>query len=208
MKKLICQKEIEEIAARGETSLCVDADTIITPSAKDAAKSAGIEIREAGSACSSPAKTKENACSADGEITADMFYTVLKTLSEQGRLDEAIAKITGGCIADPSGVKLCHGNQVILEPLDTGTPGAKAAYKEVFGKPDSAISSGFLEIDNSRFDWELESDEINYIIEGVVSISIDGQTYTGKDGDVFYLPAGAKVVWEAKGKARMFYTTP
>ncbi len=204
MKKLICQKEIEEIAVRGEKVLCIDADTIMTPLAKDAAKNAGMEIKEG--IVTSTAKGQEKTCK-DGEITADMFYTVLKTLSEQGLLHKSIARLTDGCEADASGLKLCHGNQVILEDLDTGTPGAKAAYKEIFGSPASSINSGFLEIDNSRFDWQLEGEEINYIIAGEVSISIDGRTYTGKSGDVFYLPAGAKVIWETRGKARMFYAT-
>ncbi len=209
MKKLICQKDIESMAAKGEKTVCVDADTIMTPSAKDAAKNAGIEIRDGVAACctSSTVKSQNEACCQGGEISADMFYTVLKTLAERGLLHESLARITGACEEDESGLRLCYGSQVVLDPLDTGTPGAKASYKEVFGSPVSSISSGFLEIDNSRFDWKLEGEEINYIIEGDVSISINGRTYTGKGGDVFYLPAGAKVVWETKGKARMFYAT-
>lgn len=38
MKKLVCARDIEECGKQGKTEYCVDGDTIITPSAKDAAE--------------------------------------------------------------------------------------------------------------------------------------------------------------------------
>ena len=38
MKKLVCARDIEECGKQGKTEYCVDSDTIITPSAKDAAE--------------------------------------------------------------------------------------------------------------------------------------------------------------------------
>ena len=42
MKKLICAKEVEALAQKGEKVMYIDADTLITPSAKDAAAERGI----------------------------------------------------------------------------------------------------------------------------------------------------------------------
>ena len=42
MKKLVCVKDIESFSKLGEKVFCIDENTIITPSAKDAAKSYGI----------------------------------------------------------------------------------------------------------------------------------------------------------------------
>ena len=45
MKKLVCARDIEECSKQGKTEYCVDGDTIITPSAKDAARRAGSGLR-------------------------------------------------------------------------------------------------------------------------------------------------------------------
>ena len=42
MKKLICTKEVEEAVAKGEKVVYIECNTIITPSAKDAAAEHGI----------------------------------------------------------------------------------------------------------------------------------------------------------------------
>ena len=46
MKKLVCAKDIEALGARGETVCYVDGDTIVTPSARDAAEERGIAFSE------------------------------------------------------------------------------------------------------------------------------------------------------------------
>lgn len=44
MKTLICAKDIELLAMEHKKDICVEDDALITPSAKDAAKSNGIQI--------------------------------------------------------------------------------------------------------------------------------------------------------------------
>ena len=44
MKKLVCEKDIEKLVNEGKKVCYVDENTLITPSAKDAARTAGIEI--------------------------------------------------------------------------------------------------------------------------------------------------------------------
>ena len=46
MKKLVCARDIEECSKQGKTEYCVDGDTIITPSAKDAAEACGIRFTD------------------------------------------------------------------------------------------------------------------------------------------------------------------
>ena len=45
MKRLICAKEVEACAQQGQKVMYIDADTLITPSAKDAAAAADIEFK-------------------------------------------------------------------------------------------------------------------------------------------------------------------
>ena len=51
MKKLICAKEVETLQKQGKTIFYIDCDTIVTPSAKDAAKAAGIKFSTESPAC-------------------------------------------------------------------------------------------------------------------------------------------------------------
>ena len=51
MKKLICAKDIEALVKQGQKTLCIDANTIFTPSAKDALRAAKIEIFEGKAEC-------------------------------------------------------------------------------------------------------------------------------------------------------------
>ena len=62
-------------------------------------------------------------------------------------------------------------------------------------------------IENSSFDWELTYEEIDYVIEGTLTVTIDGTTYTAHAGDVLFVPSGSKVTWGSPDKARVFYAT-
>ena len=69
MKKLICAKDVESCVQKGEAILYIDSNTLITPSARDAAAQANIEFREGccpaadnscGAAETSSAATSDN----------------------------------------------------------------------------------------------------------------------------------------------------
>ena len=205
---MICAKDIEALIKKGETTLCVDGKTILTPSAKDAVKAAGIEIVEGNCTSAAPA-----APAAEGEISSDMIYQALKAMLSKGMLngvlEDAVDKASAPylCESHGSGLKLVRGNTVKMETLDVGVPGAKVCYQEMVGKGEATTSAGFLEIDNSQFDWELEYEETDYVVEGTMTVCVDGQTFTAHAGDMFFLPKGSKVVMGSPDKCKVFYTT-
>ena len=41
-------------------------------------------------------------------------------------------------------------------------------------------------IDHSEFAWELTYEEIDYVIEGTLTVTIDGKKYTANAGDVLF----------------------
>ena len=59
-----------------------------------------------------------------------------------------------------------------MDVFDTGNPDATAYFQELVSKDESHISAGFLIIENSKFDWELTYEEIDYVIEGTLTITI------------------------------------
>lgn len=208
MKKLICVKDVEAVEKQGQKVLYIDCKTIITPAAKDAAKVCGIEFSTEQK--SSESELSKLANSNSGEIDSQMIYTVLKALSDKGLLKGLVENLpTAPYMAerDGGGMKLIRGNSVKFDVFDTGNPSNKVFYQELISKDESSMSAGFLTIEKSSFEWELTYEEIDYVIEGTVTVSINGKTYTAYPGDVLYVPSGSKVVWGSPDKAKIFYTT-
>lgn len=208
MKKVICAEDIQILAKQGQKKFCIEPGAILTPSAIDAAKAADIEI------CAADLKNEvldTKTSTSDEQITSDFIYGALKSMLDKGLLNTIPCGSNESFSADSdkSGLKLVYGKTVNLDTLDTGTPGTKASYKEVIGSSDgSHMGAGFLEIDKSTFEWELSGyEEIDYVIEGTLTVSVNGTPYTGHPGDVFFIPSGSKVVWSSLDKAKMFYAT-
>lgn len=208
MKKLICVKDIEALEKQGKKVFYLDGDTIITPSAKDAAKACGIEFSTEAHCCEEKASKPEIASS--GDIDSNMIYEVLKKLLEKGMLQgmfENVPELPYTAERGPGGLKLVRGSSVKMDVFDTGNPDNKVFYQELVSKDDCSMSAGFLTIEKSNFEWELCYEEIDYVIEGTLTLTVDGKTFTAYAGDVLCVPSGSKVIWGSPDKARVFYTT-
>ena len=198
MKQLVCAKDIEALNAEGKKIFYIEDGSIITPSARDAAEALGVKF----------CKKEEEVLSAvpafDG-MDSEKIYAVLKVLMERGLLNDILKPYEAE--SHENGLKVVRGDSVKMDVFETGNPSAKAYYQELISKDESHISAGFLVIDHSSFEWELTYEEIDYVIEGTLTVSIDGKTYTAKAGDVVFVPSGSKVVWGSPDKARIFYAT-
>lgn len=199
MKDLVCAKDVEALAQTGENVYRIACGTIITPSARDAAEALGVTFKE--QAEPEPAAV----CGSSQEIDSGRIYTVLKALMEKGLLEGIFKPFESE--SHKNGLKVVRGGTVKMDVFDTGNPQAKAFFQELVSKAESHISAGFLVIDHSEFDWELTYEEIDYVIEGTLTVTIDGRKYTAHAGDVLFVPSGSKVVWGSPDKARIFYAT-
>lgn len=197
MKDLVCAKDVEALAQTGENVYRIACGTLITPSARDAAEALGVTFKEQAE----PAAV----CGSSQEIDSGRIYTVLKALMEKGLLEGIFKPFESE--SHKNGLKVVRGGTVKMDVFDTGNPQAKAFFQELVSKEESHISAGFLVIDHSEFDWELTYEEIDYVIEGTLTVTIDGRKYTAHAGDVLFVPSGSKVVWGSPDKARIFYAT-
>lgn len=207
MKKLVCASEVEAAVKTGQKAVHIDCNTIITPAAKDAARELGVlfTAAQAGQEAGGAQQESRTEGELDREVICQIVKAVLASQLLSGRsafsppyLSETELK---------SGVKIIRGRTVQFENFDTGNPAANVSYREVIGKSESQMSAGFLTIEQSSFDWELSYEEIDVILEGNLSVTINGVTQHAAQGDVLFIPKGTKITWSAASYVKLFYVT-
>ncbi|MCG8531761.1 MAG: cupin domain-containing protein [Desulfovibrionales bacterium] len=218
MKRIVCAEDVEKLVCDNQTTLYIDTNTLLTPAAQDAAALAGVAI-----VCGEePACAPESACEeqtlcsgqsvAEGqEITSDIIYAALKALHAKGLLDEFLRDLKQKFTAiECGGGKVVRGKSVTLDPVQTcrnqAITGGQVASQEVTGGKDGKLASGFFKVTQTRFEQTFACETCCHLLEGSLTVIINGEYISVHEGDVMHIPAGADVVWETFETARLFYT--
>ena len=107
---------------------------------------------------------------------------------------------------DPSGVAVVKAEKIEKVKFDTGNPQDQVYVTDLFSLEESPrIGAGMMEMTKSTFDWTLNYDEIDYVIEGKLEIVIDGRTITGEKGDVLLIPKGSSIKFKATEYPKFIY---
>ena len=110
-------------------------------------------------------------------------------------------------VDEKSGIRSYRLPMVKPEPFNTGKAGDRVFLKDLATLEESPrLGFGVMEMDRSTFKWTLNYDEVDYIIEGVLEILIDGRKVVGRAGDVIFIPAGSTIEFSAPVFTRFFYT--
>lgn len=92
--------------------------------------------------------------------------------------------------------------------LDTGKPGDIVYTRDLFTLEESPrLGCGLMEMDHTTFDWHLTYDEIDYVIEGELTIIINGEKITAGPGEIILIPKDSKIQFSVPEKARFLYVT-
>ena len=92
--------------------------------------------------------------------------------------------------------------------LDTGVPSDIVYTKDLFTLQESPrLGCGVMEMKATTFDWTLNYDEIDYVIEGSLSIIINGETVTANAGELILTPKGSSIQFSVPNYARFIYVT-
>ena len=112
---------------------------------------------------------------------------------------------------DPSGVMAVELGAIHLngeDRLDTGHPTDHVLTKDVFTLGESPrLGCGLMEMKDTTFKWHLDYDEIDYIIEGALTIIVNGCRTTARTGECVYIPKGTTIEFSVEGFARFLYVT-
>lgn len=92
--------------------------------------------------------------------------------------------------------------------LDTGHPADQVYTHDLFSLEQSPrLGAGWMEMRQTTFAWKLDYDEMDYIVEGTLSIITPQGTVTGNPGDVLYIPKGSQIQFSAPNYAKFLYFT-
>lgn len=215
MKKLICAKDVEQAVHAGEKEILIDASTLITPSARDAAANAGIAFREGCAQQAAPAATTnvgEPACAASVP-SEQLIYKALQVMLEKGMLGQ-LMKVAGVEVpyvseSDSAGmIKLVRSNTAKYEPLDAARLGEQVTFNTLIDSGDGAgMNAGFMTIDHSTFAWDVDCQEIYYVVDGTLTVEKDGRVFTAGAGDCLFFKKGAHLTFGTPGTVKVFYVT-
>lgn len=92
--------------------------------------------------------------------------------------------------------------------LDTGKPTDKVYTRDLFTLEESPrLGCGIMEMTDTTFDWTLQYDEIDYVIDGTLNIISNGVTTTAQKGEIILIPKGSKIQFSVNGFSRFLYVT-
>jgi len=211
LKPLITALDMKNLIQSGEKTIYLDPGTLVTPAARDICNEAGITI-EFGT------EPHEATCQ---ETTNFLEKTLPAMTALQLNPDlisrivmEVMAKMPGfGPVlmekeVDASGIALVKGRSVVCEEFNTGNPRDKVGLTEILTRRESPnMTTGFMTMDHTAFDWHLMYDEIDYVVEGTLDIIVNGKTYRGQAGDVLFIPRDTKITFSTPDKCRFFFVT-
>lgn len=203
MKHLISVAEVKAVLEDNQSTLYIDDATIVTPAAVDFARENGIILSK--SVAPVEVSTASKGSSEPGHIDMDKVVNALKEIMLGGTDIKSFSR----CKDSHSKFQIVHGKQNIeFEEFDTGVPGNRVQYKEILNAEESPnMAVGLLKIISSSFPWHLSYDEVDYVLEGSVTITINGEEHTAYAGDVIYVPDGSDVIWTANEYAKLLYVT-
>lgn len=90
--------------------------------------------------------------------------------------------------------------------METGNPEHKVYTHDLFSLEQSPrLGAGLMEMEDTTFPWTLNYDEMDYVIDGELTVVIRGERITAGPGEVIYIPKGSSIEFSVRGKARFLY---
>ena len=90
--------------------------------------------------------------------------------------------------------------------MDTGNRADKVYTHDLFTLGQSPrLGAGLMEMEDTTFPWTLHYDEMDYVIEGELTVEIGHRRITAGPGQVIYIPKDSSIRFSVSGKARFLY---
>ncbi len=211
MKTCISLNILRELSASSKT-VCLDENSVLSPSAKDYAREKGLVIYLGGmkdpiigvSTGEPPCQAEKPALSSTDTKSADDNNVSIDGNALKAIITKAILEHNKPICENPRAMKI-EGETVVMEPFTEAPAGQKIGMTDVITEREGNLGAGFMTFEKSELPWTLTYDEVDYVVEGEFTIKTGGKLYTMKPGDVFHIPKGTSVVFGSPSFCKVFY---
>ena len=132
--------------------------------------------------------------------------TIESIIREVIRDEWANSAQAGGRQIDPSGVIGIDPAGLQLEKFPFPIESDRVKLLDLVSLEESPrLGCGLMEMEDTKFEWTLTYDEIDYIIEGTLDILIDGRRVRATQGQVIFIPENTKIQFSTPDKTRFLY---
>lgn len=130
---------------------------------------------------------------------------IRRVISEQLRPREDGVKT----IDKKSGVITVKTAAVRTERFDTGRGGDQVFLKDAVTLEESPrLMFGVMEMkEGSAFDWTLGYDEVDYVIDGTLEVTVNGVKSSAGPGEILFIPMNTAVTFSTPDAVRFMYVT-
>jgi len=96
-----------------------------------------------------------------------------------------------------------------LPPFTAGAPAALDVRLRdiVTAAHGSPMAAGFMSLREGRFQWTLDYDEIDYVVEGELHIETAEETVVALPGEIVYIPKGSTIWFATPSWVKFLYVT-
>ena len=92
--------------------------------------------------------------------------------------------------------------------LDTGNPADRVYTHDLLTTEASPrLGLGLMTMERCDFAWSLNYDEIDYVLEGELTVRMNGCEITARAGEGVYIPRGSEIHFCTPTHARFVYVT-
>ena len=92
--------------------------------------------------------------------------------------------------------------------LDTGNPQDRVwTHDRLTLAQSPRLGAGLMVMEKTTFPWHLTYDEIDYVIEGRLTVHTQSGPVTAGPGQVIFIPKGSQIQFSAPEFARFLYVT-
>lgn len=141
----------------------------------------------------------------------EMNQEELQKLIKSIILEQLGSKDNAGKSTTPDGlisVNVPFWNVTKDDKMDTGNPSDEVYTKDFFSLDESPrLGAGLMVMKESTFDWTLNYDEVDYVIDGELQVVGKHGTSTAHKGQMILIPKGSQIKFSAPKYARFVYIT-
>lgn len=92
--------------------------------------------------------------------------------------------------------------------FQTGNSSDQVYTHDLFSLAESPrLGCGVMEMEQTTFPWTLQYDEIDYVLEGSLTIVHGNRSVTAQEGELIYIPKGSSIRFSVNDHARFLYFT-